>query len=692
MSSDVKCEKNKQIALLKAFAPILHFAAGERFFPMDVNTYISNCHVKDGKGKAICQHPSAENLNNHDESHYLHFVHENGRWLHHATSTLLLILMVIIWYSVQPDQFGLLENLDARWPPLWRSWIDNWRMVLLLLPFIFLVTKRGNRTVTIALTQCLAAILFFLSPAGTAFSLIAAFFVLSSALLFMVQYWGKVHKWPSYLASTLSFITVPLIIGLAILFVQVMEQRLGFARPLIAPWFSQIYIDSYSDMLVALLLWSLIVAIIWSTISQEGNDESKSAFLLLVFTGILAIVLGILQYLDLVKHDKAIAYALIAVTSTVSIVSFFDTPLAVINRIRKAATTRQTANQNQPQYLRMFVIGFLWLFIYSQLSLYIALPFPQFIFLPEDLIILFPLLYALMIVFSIFVTIGLLGSSVAGYFMELQSSQPDSAASQAAKKYYESGASDKLHYYGRVLVDKQWAVLQYHYFYAFNDWRTIQGGLNQHEGDWECVFVFLKTRENKQNNCAMSSYDPFGIACSQHHHGEFHFWDELEPSGNQPHIYVAKGSHANFIKPNVYPSTLFVSGLTRSILNGVDSMIRLFRGQNDGLPKEDARGDGRVINNMNWKEPNLLTNDLPWVEYQGLWGHKSRHKDESGPTGPKWKRVEERRDPTIAEYRLRWHMHDWRQTLLLGMVSNDDSSLHSRIKALDTLHSDSDKP
>jgi len=47
-------------------------------------------------------------------------------------------------------------------------------------------------------------------------------------------------------------------------------------------------------------------------------------------------------------------------------------------------------------------------------------------------------------------------------------------------------------YYGRVLYEtdgesNRWTILQYHFFYAFNDWRLAANGMNHHEGDWEMI-------------------------------------------------------------------------------------------------------------------------------------------------------------------------------------------------------------
>ncbi len=46
-------------------------------------------------------------------------------------------------------------------------------------------------------------------------------------------------------------------------------------------------------------------------------------------------------------------------------------------------------------------------------------------------------------------------------------------------------------YYGRVVRSADWIALHYLYFYSMNNWRSNFFGVNDHEADWEQVFVFL---------------------------------------------------------------------------------------------------------------------------------------------------------------------------------------------------------
>jgi hypothetical protein len=46
-------------------------------------------------------------------------------------------------------------------------------------------------------------------------------------------------------------------------------------------------------------------------------------------------------------------------------------------------------------------------------------------------------------------------------------------------------------YHARVVRRNGWIVLHYLYFYFMNDYRSTFGGVNDHESDWEQVFVYL---------------------------------------------------------------------------------------------------------------------------------------------------------------------------------------------------------
>ena len=85
--------------------------------------------------------------------------------------------------------------------------------------------------------------------------------------------------------------------------------------------------------------------------------------------------------------------------------------------------------------------------------------------------------------------------------------------------------------YYRVYTESGTTIVQYWMFYAFN-----KGELNQHEGDWEMVQVVIPSGDSKW------------VAYSQHHGGQKATWGQVERDGDHIKVYVARGSHANYLR------------------------------------------------------------------------------------------------------------------------------------------------
>ena len=74
---------------------------------------------------------------------------------------------------------------------------------------------------------------------------------------------------------------------------------------------------------------------------------------------------------------------------------------------------------------------------------------------------------------------------------------PGESAAAASVSYERIMAEDEHYrYHGRVVRQDGWVVLQYWMFYPFNDWRSGFFGANDHEADWEKVFVYLSESES----------------------------------------------------------------------------------------------------------------------------------------------------------------------------------------------------
>lgn len=149
-------------------------------------------------------------------------------------------------------------------------------------------------------------------------------------------------------------------------------------------------------------------------------------------------------------------------------------------------------------------------------------------------------------------------------------------------------------------VDPSNTSIQYWFFYAFNN-----GDLNRHEGDWELVQVVL------------SNGQPTEVMFSQHYGGQKAMWNQVEKEGNHVKVYVARGSHANYIKP--YSGKI-------------------------GLASDTVADNGIVVRPTEYTLEILDTQ--PWLDFAGHWGWvgidestaaQAEILGEAGPLGPKFR-------------------------------------------------------
>lgn len=117
---------------------------------------------------------------------------------------------------------------------------------------------------------------------------------------------------------------------------------------------------------------------------------------------------------------------------------------------------------------------------------------------------------------------------------------PDKVHSTALERYepYCDFSKYPPVYYYSTLYSRGYFALQYWFFYAYNDWGTGHGGVNDHEGDWEMIALFF--RDDKPQYVAYSAHT--GAP-------EYHPWGSsefLKVGGTHPVVYVGCGSHANY--------------------------------------------------------------------------------------------------------------------------------------------------
>jgi hypothetical protein len=239
----------------------------------------------------------------------------------------------------------------------------------------------------------------------------------------------------------------------------------------------------------------------------------------------------------------------------------------------------------------------------------------------------------------------------------LRGSVPGGTAAAAAVNYEAIRRKDpNYYYYGRVARRAGYIVLQYLYFYAMNDWRSTFFGANDHEADWEQVFVYLEDREDEPPRPVWLAY------ASHNHYGDNlrRRWDdpEIERRGDHPIVYVGAGSHASYFEQGEYLTPVELAFVT-PVLNAMHTVEAIWRdrlGQGDpeklvgkiesffGVPFIDyARGDGLAVGpdqHVEWT-PVVIDDTVQWVDgYRGLWGLDARDPfaGESAPGGPKYNR------------------------------------------------------
>ncbi|MGH7470150.1 MAG: hypothetical protein ACRENP_19565, partial [Longimicrobiales bacterium] len=234
---------------------------------------------------------------------------------------------------------------------------------------------------------------------------------------------------------------------------------------------------------------------------------------------------------------------------------------------------------------------------------------------------------------------------------------PGGTTAAAEIKYTQLQTRDPRRvYYARVVRAGAWTVLHYLFFFVMNDWRSTFHGANDHEADWEQIFIYLYAAHD-------GALEPRWVAFASHdYHGDDlrRRWDDplLVKEGWHPVVFAAAGSHASYFEAGEY-----VMGVEPRFLRPVKRVVGSLRrfwvetlrqGQHEAVDHsvnalidvpfiDYARGDGLVIGpggNSAWT-PVLISDDVAWVaRYRGLWGLDTRDAfgGERAPAGPKYNR------------------------------------------------------
>jgi hypothetical protein len=170
--------------------------------------------------------------------------------------------------------------------------------------------------------------------------------------------------------------------------------------------------------------------------------------------------------------------------------------------------------------------------------------------------------------------------------------------------------------YGHARKDSKGRLwLQYWLFYYYNDYnlvgRLIGGG--RHEGDWELVQLRLGEDERPQ----LAVY-------TQHKTAEARPWSAVPRTNTHPHVFVARGSHANyFAKGSHFTGTWFDQAdgkgptvdPTLEIVGDREPAWLLWPGQwgdtKEGFLPLDSRSPNSPGRRAHWLDPSKLNGAEP---------------------------------------------------------------------------------
>lgn len=223
-----------------------------------------------------------------------------------------------------------------------------------------------------------------------------------------------------------------------------------------------------------------------------------------------------------------------------------------------------------------------------------------------------------------------------------------SAAAAELDYFHMRAKGETFSYYGRVVRRNNWTVLQYWFFYCYNNWRSGFGGVNDHESDWEMISIYLYEAD--------AQLIPEWVAYASH---DFHGddlrrrWDDagqLDLDQGHPVVYAGAGSHASYFRKGEYQAEVDLN--LPAWLENVRRIWNTFWTQMLGQRRADpfhipfvdyARGDGMAVgpgHSRDWT-PILINGSVPWLnQYRGLWGLYARDpiSGENAPAGPMYNR------------------------------------------------------
>lgn len=218
-------------------------------------------------------------------------------------------------------------------------------------------------------------------------------------------------------------------------------------------------------------------------------------------------------------------------------------------------------------------------------------------------------------------------TDTSNWYITFSSDEPGSFDLAEAKRRYDSlveagiavptyYAHESEHSYIDDLgTEHEFIVLQYWYFYAMNNWGE-QGGFNNHEGDWESVFVFLDKETEEPEYVAFSAHHNDGeneLLNLLQYGSVRRTWEETERMDTQVVSYVAAGAHAMYS----------FAADHRVTLTSTDRTSR----------------SGDVYKRDDWKKRKMTKEHESFTSFEGLYGARSSIPGFSGTQGPFFTKV-----------------------------------------------------
>ena len=592
--SDSKDLRKKNENLLRLYEPILRFSAGENFFPMKVDTFQENSKWVSSK-------------NGRESDNYYQFVNRPLGTFRHLVGWVFyygLVLVTTVSWLFYLFRMWPTQDADAAQASYLLFVAFGTTCVLLIWPLF-----SAHRPTYLAFLFVLLSIPLLGTPEGTLLGLIGVVIIGCVLLLFGILSFlygpHRVHADQLYLAR----IGWLLWVGFGLLLV------LGACIiPLATNMADAVYLQVIFLMAVSTLTWFLIIIPIsrsldgsrrqmldwWLDLVGKPTDLevkhgifSKEHFRLLI--PFLCSLIGFVFAISIDGTAGGVTGRAVSIVTGTWLLLFFleiQWPLAYpfpyshlpLTFIRKHFKDEQGRHFRKQLVWNRWIIGLIAIVLILWTFSSVIFPSLQ----PTSQMMAFNLLLIVNVV-AIFL---ILGSNSISTLINFTSIHQSNTNADSAKMNYEElmKAQEKqngsrYYYYGRVYGDDHWTALQYFYFYAFNDYRSTAEGLNNHEGDWEAVTIYVEAGEADllQQGCVtkVAPKKPFAVAYSHHHEGKLCFQEQVEfaidEDGKetfQPMVYVAKGSHANYPAPQI---TEIISLDTFPRLSNLDHKIRRFR-------------------------------------------------------------------------------------------------------------------